>query len=234
MNHCRKNFTLVEILAVSVIVAILAAIGFGSYSYARDKARDSSCRALIKQLEAGLENFKVKYGYYPPSKGEFVNIVVDNAHYVPERWVISFGTGSDNFSIGTTSAPPAANDNTANAKKNRNKAAQLKALIGNMDIESFKNTVTADSDSDVDNKGNITKGSVKDPWGGRIYYRSPGLVNRGSFDLIAAGPDGILVCNDKFATSDTIDLDGSTSRDAFLAKFRDSSGEWLCDDITNF
>ena len=211
MKTCRKHFTLVEILAVSMIIAILAAIGFGSYSYARDKARDAACRSLIKQLEAGLENFKVKYGYYPPSGNEFVSIVVDNTSQPPELWTMTFGS----FTIGCKSVP---NASSTSYKKDKAAAEQLNAFLRNLDVEAFKKSISGDY--------------IEDPWGGRIYYRAPGSVNRGSFDLISAGPDNVLAFNEKASNAEKYAFTGS--REDFLGKHKDTDGEWICDDITNF
>ena len=63
----RFCFTLVEILVVTALVALLGAIGFAGYGYAMGAARRSATESLIKQIEAALENFKIKKGYYPSS-----------------------------------------------------------------------------------------------------------------------------------------------------------------------
>ena len=63
----RFCFTLVEILVVTALVALLGVIGFAGYGYAMGAARRSATESLIKQIEAALENFKIKKGYYPSS-----------------------------------------------------------------------------------------------------------------------------------------------------------------------
>ena len=63
----RFCFTLVEILVVTALVALLGAVGFAGYGYAMGAARRSATESLIKQIEAALENFKIKKGYYPSS-----------------------------------------------------------------------------------------------------------------------------------------------------------------------
>lgn len=218
MKRSRQNFTLIEILAVSVIIALLAVIGFGSYNYARDKARDAACRSLLKQLEAGLESFKSKYGYYPPANGDFVCITINNSDDVPDRWEMIFGSASDDFTIGSKSEP-------GSDKAKLAKADQLKTFLKNLEVEALK--------------GYIVNNVIEDPWGGRIYYRCPGIVNRGSFDLISAGPDGLLVFDGKKPLSSTYSPsisgnDNNDKRQKFLEKYKDSSGEWLCDDVANF
>ena len=53
MKTLRFRFTLVEVLAVVALVSLLAAIGFGAYSYAMNASRESNTKALLKRIEAG-------------------------------------------------------------------------------------------------------------------------------------------------------------------------------------
>ena len=46
----RRGFTLIELLVVIAIIAILAAILFPVFAKAREKARQSSCSANVKQI----------------------------------------------------------------------------------------------------------------------------------------------------------------------------------------
>ena len=48
------RFTLVELLAVMAIIAILSGIGFGAYTFANTRAKESATESLLKQIEAGL------------------------------------------------------------------------------------------------------------------------------------------------------------------------------------
>ncbi len=61
-----SRFTLVELLAVCLIISVLAAIGVKGYSYAQYKIAESRTKALIARVELALENCKAKYGYYLP------------------------------------------------------------------------------------------------------------------------------------------------------------------------
>ena len=63
--------------------------------------------------------------------------------------------------------------------------------------------------------------NLVDSWGGTVYYRYPGAFNKTGFDLIAPGPDG------NFGTV------ANTSAPADATVYKDS-GEWACDDISNF
>lgn len=64
----RGGFTLVEILIVIVIIIILASFISAAVVKALGKAREVRNRAEISQLSAAVENFKSKFGFYPPSR----------------------------------------------------------------------------------------------------------------------------------------------------------------------
>ena len=57
----RKGFTLIELLVVIAIIAILASILFPVFARAREKARQTSCLANIKQLVLGANMYAQDY-----------------------------------------------------------------------------------------------------------------------------------------------------------------------------
>jgi len=63
----RAGFSLVELLIVIVIIGVLVSLIGAGVSVALRKARTSSNRAEISQLETALEQFKLKFRQYPPS-----------------------------------------------------------------------------------------------------------------------------------------------------------------------
>lgn len=164
MKNTRR-FTLVELLAVMALIAILSALGFGVYSYAKGKARESASEALLKQIEAGLENFHTKNGYYPRSAGGGFGTITFT--FAADGTVESVNFGTETL---TRVASPS-------SKVDRMKNAKLESFTKAVDMEVLK--------SNLDSSGVLT-----DAWGGTIYYRSPGEFKRGSFDLISAGADG--------------------------------------------
>ena len=75
----RRHFTLVELLAVVVIILILATILVGGVTYAMKKADVSKTQAELSKLELALEAFKAEKGYYPPSSSaESVQFQIDS------------------------------------------------------------------------------------------------------------------------------------------------------------
>ena len=186
----KRNFTLVELLAVTALIVILAGIGFAAFSYASNRGREAATKSLITRIGAGLESMRIKNGTFPAAAAYGDIVVTVNASGLITG--ISFS--------GTALS-----------------AAQLKTFLTVCDGESLKKSLTLKSDSDY---------YLTDSWGGRIKYRSPGLVNTAKFDLVAPGPDeGFGVAAKDGKTEATMP--------AALSEYR-TNGEWACDDIANF
>jgi type II secretory pathway pseudopilin PulG len=59
--------TLLELLAVVLIIAILSTIATGVYTNQTLRARRAATRDLIRQLEIGITRYEVDLGVFPPS-----------------------------------------------------------------------------------------------------------------------------------------------------------------------
>ena len=68
----------------------------------------------------------------------------------------------------------------------------------------------------------LEDGNIVDAWGNEIKFRYPGILKSGGFDLISAGADGGYGTDAAATPPDAAD------------KYRDESGEWICDDIAKF
>ena len=188
------RFTLIELLAVIGLIAILGAIGFGVYTLSRNKAKESKAEAVLKQIEAGLDNLKAN-SHYPGSKnGGFNEIKVT---FNTDGTVKEIDFGGETLTR-----------QTGSSTKERIKQERFDAFVKSVDMQVIKNNCGKD-------------GVLRDAWGGKIYYRSPGKFNKGSYDLISAGPDG------KFGASN------SATPSESLTDYR-KDGDKVCDDIFNF
>jgi len=67
MTKRRGGFTLIELLVVIAIIAILAAILFPVFARAREKARQTTCLANVKQLGLALRSYVTDYDECWPS-----------------------------------------------------------------------------------------------------------------------------------------------------------------------
>lgn len=65
MFEPRKGFTLLELMAVMVIVAIMAGLGAKGYSLARRKAKEGQAVADLQKMRTALEEFRAEFGRYP-------------------------------------------------------------------------------------------------------------------------------------------------------------------------
>ncbi len=192
MKTLRFRFTLVEVLAVVALISLLAAIGFGAYSYAMNASRESNSKALFKRIEAGLESCRTKFGYYPVSTS-FTEISITLKKDTSLVSAIQFGTDvmSSDYE---------------------------KEFLRVVDEESLKKNMIKTLNA---SSGTEKSFELEDGWGGKIYYRYPGLINKGGYDLVSPGPDGKFGKNNK--------ADPQSDRSDYY-----SDNEKICDDITNF
>ena len=70
-QNAVRGFTLTEILVVLVIAGILLALSLGLYGRVKGKQTESRLLAEMAAIELGLENFKAKHDYYPPSSPDW-------------------------------------------------------------------------------------------------------------------------------------------------------------------
>lgn len=196
MKTLRFRFTLVEVLAVVALVSLLAAIGFGAYSYAMNASRESNTKALLKRIEAGLESCRTKYGYYPASTSlDLIKFKLDSSNLISD---VEFNA-------------------TSESNKTTLSDEMRKEFLRVIEEESLKKGKTGDF-------------FLEDCWGGKIYYRYPGQINKGGFDLIAPGADGGFGSGKAENPPEPTEGSLTQERDYYYS----SDNEKICDDITNF
>ena len=200
------RFTLIELLAVIGLIAILGAIGFGVYSLSRNKAKESSTEALLKQLETGLEKLK-ENSHYPQSasKDDGSEFSVITVTFAADGTVSEIDFGDEKLIRQTASQP---------TKAQRMKQERFDAFVKAVNIQVLKSNCGKD-------------GVLRDAWGGKIYYRAPSRFKKNSFDLLSAGPDGVFSSDGK----STPQMEQGYIK---LDKFRETNGDKVCDDLFNF
>jgi general secretion pathway protein G len=68
MSDRRRGFTLIEIMAVVLIIGLLGTIVGTAIFSQIDKARATTARAQIKQIEAALDFYRMDNGRYPTTE----------------------------------------------------------------------------------------------------------------------------------------------------------------------
>jgi prepilin-type N-terminal cleavage/methylation domain-containing protein len=63
----RRAFTLIELLVVIAIIGVIASLTLGALGSVNKNKKISTARSELSQIETALENYKAKYGVYPPS-----------------------------------------------------------------------------------------------------------------------------------------------------------------------
>lgn len=66
-GRCRRAFTLIELLAVILVILVLAAIGMGVAGFVQQRMAVANAKSQIAAMEVALENYKADWGYYPPT-----------------------------------------------------------------------------------------------------------------------------------------------------------------------
>lgn len=66
----KSGFTLVELLAVTLIMALLAGIVVGLSGYASRRASESQVKAELQLLRNALEEYRLNRGSYPPGNAQ--------------------------------------------------------------------------------------------------------------------------------------------------------------------
>lgn len=66
-KECEKGFTLIEVLAVIIILASIAAIAIPKLTSSTENARRKADIATAHEVKAALDRYQVEHGVYPTS-----------------------------------------------------------------------------------------------------------------------------------------------------------------------
>ena len=176
LTSISTSFTLIELLAVMVVISILAVVSLGVAHYVSAKAGTARARAEIAAMENALESFKNDTGYYPQGGGYYS--------------IITNGFGANSMATANASTN-VYNAVAGGAKKYMSfRASQLTTqqfiFGGGSWLGSLPGGV-----GDTNIFPGVTITNIIDPFGTPYFYCSPGSNNPTSFDLWSFGPDRV-------------------------------------------
>lgn len=158
---------MVELVVVMAIIAILAGIGAGAYSYTMNKIKVSRTEALIKRIEASLVAVKEKHGFYPQTFDQECPV------FLLELDSQSADVNNDGAEFGSR---------LLSVSYPKGYFTEYKRIV---EFEGLRKQAKPGY-FNPDDKFPV----VLDSWGNPLYYVCPGKKNPDSFDLYSAGPDG--------------------------------------------
>ena len=75
----RSGFSLVELMAVLLIMALIAGVAANAFMKATEKAKVKTTEATLKTLHAAVNMFKLDTGHYPSEEMGLVELVEEPA-----------------------------------------------------------------------------------------------------------------------------------------------------------
>jgi prepilin-type N-terminal cleavage/methylation domain-containing protein len=107
----RSAFTLIELLVVISIIGVLAAFIIPGLKSVKRQQVIKTASAELKQVEAALENYKAKYGVYPP--GNTNNLAFNQLYYELSGVIKTTLSGTDSYRTLDSASPIAVVNYTA-------------------------------------------------------------------------------------------------------------------------
>ena len=87
----RRAFTILELLAVIVVLAFLVALMLPAVQYARESSRRATCAANVSELGRALHNYQSAFGGFPPAMPHTPeNPTIGNAWYAPHAQLLPY------------------------------------------------------------------------------------------------------------------------------------------------
>ncbi|MCP3967940.1 MAG: type II secretion system protein [Lentisphaerae bacterium] len=176
-----RHFSLVEMLVVMAIIAVLLAMGAGSYQVARRALSKSRTEALLTKVKLALESYKSKHGYYPLKDGH-----ITNNNYKQHEEGVPFFLDYD-------ATKPNFNKFIDVGKIKKDESVDLD---GTFYLKDGWNGNNSEANVGDEAEKKIKKMKTEGKPGGLILYRCPGGKSPQSFDLYSAGNDRELGTDD--------------------------------------
>lgn len=85
MNRKRKGFTLIEIIAVVIIIALIGSLGASALLKKSGQAKANIAIAQMSKLEGAIENFGIDCGRYP-IESEGLDALIMGPSELEEKW----------------------------------------------------------------------------------------------------------------------------------------------------
>lgn len=166
LNPSRAGFSLVELLAVMVIIAVLASFGFGTYMLVNKNARVTQAKVMIENLTAAIE---ARSGQdFSATDLNDLSAILESGTRYPK------GDGSDTSTDGLYAYLSGDYDSDG-------------------EVDDDRNPMFSEIDPQYDGKGKYLNAAklIVDPWQTPLRYEFPGAKNNveEGFDLWSAGPD---------------------------------------------
>lgn len=178
----RAGFTLIELMAVIVIIVILATLVVGGMNVVQNKQAESKAQVQVKLLEKSIEEYKLDMGKYPgtaentPSSGDKVTKELYQALFY-EGYTVSNSGG-------------AAADGAAS-----------KIYLTELDPRTTKQgwvTTTTNSTPPAST-------TIRDPWDTEFRYRKGSNAQNPDFDIWSCGRNQKTDANTAAKTGDNKD-----------------------------
>lgn len=211
------GFTLIELLVVISVIGVLAGLTFPVLKTIKGTQQKRLARAELEVIQTALENYKAKYGTYPPGNQNAANLAATPPYYPALYSQLYYELSGVSLSGSTFK--------TLNGDQSLT-SAQVKTAYG---VDGFVNCSKGSGDDSTTAKNflpdlkqkqwsdSVTNSGVKtcilitsvggpdptyQPLGGEdlnpIRYQYPGVRNPGSYDLwiqLKIGGKTNLICN---------------------------------------
>lgn len=164
----RAGFTLIELMAVVVIIVILATLVVAGMGFAQEKQNRDSAKTQIALLAKAIEDYKLDMGKYP---GKVDNTPAAGSGVTTELYEALFYEG---YTASKSGAPASAD-------------AASKIYLAELDPTSTKMTWVTQLKDKSDPPATA---KIKDPWDVEFRYRKGTNAQNPDFDLWSCGKNG--------------------------------------------